>query len=293
MKPLIFLLLLVILSACADYTVNESYAGGVIEVYSESMDRTMDVTVILPESYQDASSGYPVIYLLHGATGNHMNWMEHPVRDGLVQGLADQYGIVFVMPDGDPFSFYLDSPWNDDSQFETFVAYELVSFIDENYNTLSGRSGRGITGLSMGGHGALYLSARNPGVYSVAGSMSGAVDLDVASWDLQQESIEGFMRQIAEMLGVEEIEPDFLVEHSVSNMVERMKENQIPLIIDCGIDDFLLDANRTLNRKLLEQGVPHDYIERPGQHDWPYWTNALLYQVLFISEVFRENGVLN
>ncbi len=293
MKALLFLLLVVMLSSCSERAANEAAAKEFHEVYSESMDRTLGVTVVLPGSYQAGQADYPVIYLLHGATGNNRSWTEDPVRDSLIHDLSDQYGIIFVMPDGDPFSFYIDSPWNPESQFETFVSYEVVSFIDDNFRTVAGRDGRAITGLSMGGHGALYLSARNPGLYSVAGSMSGADDIDAGRWNMPEENIRGFMERISEVLGSEHTDPDFLSEHSVSNMTGLMKENGIPLIIDCGIDDFLLEANRMMNSNLSDDGVPHDYIERPGRHDWPYWTNAILYQVLFISEVFRQNGVLN
>ncbi len=265
------------------------YAGeSEIEVYSESMNRSLPVSVVLPERYHHNNDLYPVIYLLHGAMGDHRSWLDEEPVKGLVQRLADQYNIIFVMPSGDNFSFYFDSPWNTDSQFEYHITREVIPTIDKKYRTLNDRGGRAVTGLSMGGHGALYLSARNPELFCVAGSMSGAVDLDVQNWDLPEESIAFFTESITQGLGHDQPVDDFLAGHSVSNMVDRLKENQLPLIIDCGIDDFLLDANRLLNKRLLESGVPHDYIERPGRHDWEYWANALLYQALFISEVFGK-----
>ncbi len=261
-----------------------------VEIYSPSMDRTLYASVVVPASYDDHEEPLPVIYLLHGAAGDHTNWLEETPEQGLIQRLSDAYQIIFVLPDGDPFSFYIDSPWNPESQFETHIIREVIPFIDDHYRTIADKTRRAITGLSMGGHGALYLSARNPELFAAAGSMSGAVDIDVEGWDIPEENIRGFLARMGQALGQEDLEEDFLSEHSVTNLVDQMKENGIPLIIDCGIDDFLLDANRELNSRLLEAGVPHDYIERPGAHTWEYWGNALPYHVLFISKVFRSSS---
>ncbi len=283
MKPLIgFSLLLVI-------TIHSLAASvDTLEIYSKSMDRTLPAAVVLPECYDDNSDPYPVIYLLHGATGSFTNWLEMTPEKGLVQRLADQYKIIFALPEGDRFSFYFDSPENENSQYETHITKEVIPFVDAQYHTIQDKGGRAITGLSMGGHGALYLSARNPDLFAAAGSMSGAVDMDVQQWDLPPEGNSFFIEQIGQVLGDIKKGAEFLADNSVTNMTGLMKKNNLPLIIDCGVDDFLLEANRTLNRRLLEDGVPHDYIERPGEHDWQYWGNALLYQVLFMSEVFKK-----
>src|SRR5690606_41468252 len=62
-------------------------------------------------------------------------------------------------------SWYWDSPIDPNYQYETFVSEELVKWIDKNYNTIASREGRAITGLSMGGHGGLYLGFRNLDVF--------------------------------------------------------------------------------------------------------------------------------
>jgi enterochelin esterase-like enzyme len=64
------------------------------------------------------------------------------------------------------------------------------------------------------------------------------------------------------------------------------------LIFDDGVDDFLIEANRELHRRLVANGTPHDYSERPGAHTWEYWQNSLSYHVLFFSKVFKETGSL-
>jgi enterochelin esterase-like enzyme len=64
-------------------------------------------------------------------------------------------------------------------------------------------------------------------------------------------------------------------------VVTKMKTNKLALIIDCGVDDFLLESNRELHRRLVYDKVAHDYTERPG-HILEYWENALPYHLLFL-----------
>jgi S-formylglutathione hydrolase FrmB len=63
----------------------------------------------------------------------------------------------------------------------------------------------------------------------------------------------------------------------------------VKLIIDCGTKDFLFESNKALHAKLLEGGIPHDYTERPGQHNWAYFANSLDYHLVFFRKVLAEN----
>ncbi len=258
-----------------------------LSVYSDSMNKYMPAAVVLPVCYDDNDDEYPVIYLLHGAYGDFKDWLVKLPDEGVVQSLANQYGIIFVLPEGGTFSFYLDSPWDDDSRYETHVALEVVQHVDRHYRTIESTSGRSITGLSMGGQGALFIATRHPGIFGAAGSMSGAVHLDIHSWDLPQDDIDRLFQGFVNTMGGNQFDPEFFKKNSATGLTGRMKENNIPLIIDCGVDDFLISANRELNSRLMRDSVPHTYIERPGRHDWTYWQQALPYHVLFFSEFFK------
>ena len=74
-------------------------------------------------------------------------------------------------------------------------------------------------------------------------------------------------------------------------MADKMKITKLKLVFDCGVDDFLVETNRELHRRLLYNHTPHDYTERPGTHTWDYWQNSLPYHVLFFFNVFKTNGV--
>ncbi len=259
-----------------------------LSIYSTSMNKNMPAAVVLPVCYDDNDDEYPVIYLLHGAYGDYMDWLVKLPDEGVVQSLADQYSIIFVLPEGGTFSFYLDSPWDEGSRYETHVAHEVVHYVDKHYRTIESTAGRAITGLSMGGQGALFIATRHPDIFGAAGSMSGAVHLDIHSWDLPQEDIDRLYQGFVNTMGGDQFDPDFFKKNSATGLTKQMKENNMPLIIDCGVDDFLISANRELNRRLNRDYVPHTYIERPGRHDWTYWQQALPYHVLFFSEYFKN-----
>ena len=265
-----------------------SYAAKVdsLEVASTAMSKTYKAAVVLPNSYTKSKNTFPVLYLLHGAYGHFGDWLKSTPNKELVKNLADQYNIIIVMPEGETFSFYLDSPVNKGSQFETYITQEVIQKVDKTYRTIATKNGRVITGLSMGGHGALYLSAKHPELFCAAGSMSGAVDMSTM---LNRDSSAQIIKLIEPVFGDKSNDIKMYEQHAVLNMADKIKENKLPLIIDCGVDDFLIEANRELHRRLVYNKVEHDYTERPGAHTWEYWENSLPYHVLFFSKILNKN----
>ncbi|MBO0948972.1 alpha/beta hydrolase [Fibrella forsythiae] len=241
-----------------------------LDVPSKVMNRAMRAAVVLPESYANLKNTLPVLYLLHGGGGQFSDWLKQTPDKALVQKLADQYNLIIVMPEGDRLSGYLDSPVQKDNLFETYLTKEVIDKIDNTYRTIRDRKGRVITGLSMGGHGALYLATRHPDLYCAAGSMSGALDLNQANWRIAPEFAKQIEPQFTRILGAPGSTPDYYAANSVVNMVDKLKANKLPLIIDCGVDDFLIEPNRELHRRLVYAKVEHDYTEHPGGHTWGY-----------------------
>ena len=163
--------------------------------------------------------------------------------------------------------------------YETYIADELVKWVDNNYKTIKSRTGRAITGLSMGGHGGLYLAFKHQDIFGAAGSMSGGVDLRPFpnNWD------------ISKRLGTYSAYPERWEQNSVVNMLHLLTPKSLSLIIDCGTEDFFFKVNENLHQKLLERNIPHDYITRPGAHNWTYWANAVQYQLLYMNKFFASN----
>jgi S-formylglutathione hydrolase FrmB len=245
-----------------------------VQTYSAVMKKNIKAVVVKPDKYND-SQEYPVVYLLHGYGGNYADWTSKAA--GFKQA-ADLYNMIIVCPDGAVGSWYWDSPVDPQFQYETYVSKELVSFIDGKYKTIKDRRGRAITGLSMGGHGALYLAFKHQDVFGAAGSMSGGVDIRPFpnNWDM------------AKRLGTYAEQPERWEKNTVSNMLQLLTPNTLALIIDCGTEDFFFKVNENLHQQLLFRNIPHDYITRPGSHNWPYWNNAIQYQLHYMNNFFAK-----
>lgn len=157
-----------------------------IKVHGKSLDGNLsgepadrDVSVYLPPSYRtSASRRYPVIYLLHGYTNSDIGWFGPEGRGSFVNGntmtaAADRaYGAglgeaILVMPDahtvyqGSMFSNSLTT-----GDWESFIAKDMVEYMDSHYRTISSRDGRGLAGHSMGGYGTFRIAAKYPEVFS-------------------------------------------------------------------------------------------------------------------------------
>jgi len=256
--------------------------------YSQSLKKEMRYAITFPESYKESEKNYPVVYLLHGAGGNFSNWHTSVKKSGLLPDLANQYEMLIVTPEVGPFSYYYDSPLMDTVRYSSYIVIDLIKEIDENYRTIASREGRAITGLSMGGHGAIMLSAENPDLFYAAGSMSGVMNIDTDQWDIDEERKELRKEQQLEMLGKINYKAPFS-SYTAVGLIGKMKQNDVRMIIDCGTKDFLLKTNRQMHQLLLAAGVPHDYIERPGAHNWEYWTEAIPYHFLFFKQQLKKH----
>jgi S-formylglutathione hydrolase FrmB len=245
-----------------------------VATYSTVMNKEIKAAVVTPDSYSTGQA-LPVVYLLHGYGGNYSNWLTN-VKE--INGLSDQYRLMIVCPDGNIGSWYFDSPIDKNYRYETYIIQELIPWIDGHYTTIASPRGRGITGLSMGGHGALYLAFRHQDVFGTAGSMSGGVDFRPFpnNWE------------IAQRLGNYAEYPDNWEQNTVINLLHLLKPNSLSLIIDCGSEDFFYQVNCQLHEQLLYRNIPHDFISRPGVHNWAYWKNSVPYQLLFMHQFFSN-----
>ncbi len=247
-----------------------------LEIYSAKMNKKIPTIVITPSKYKDKDTKFPVLYLLHGLSDDHTKWIKTVPA---IKDLADQYQLMIVCPDGGYGSWYLDSPIDPSYQYETFLANELLTFIDAKYRTIANKGGRIITGLSMGGHGALYIASRNAEKFVAAGSMSGAVDM----WKLGFESgNDGF--DVPKRLGDFKTNEALWKKHSIVFNTPKLKEANLHYYIDCGTEDFLIEENRELHRRMVHEKIPHEYVERPGNHSWEYWSNAIVYQLAYLNQ---------
>ena len=263
MKSLFLFILVLLLDIIQAGTADK------VQIYSVSMGKNIPTLVVLPDHYAQSDLHFNTLLLLHGHGGNYMDWQSHTD----LRPYADQFQFIIVCPDGSRNSWYLDSPVDQDSQYETFIIDEFIPWLENEYRI----NDIAITGLSMGGHGALYLSIRHPKLFSAASSMSGGVALMHAtkSWD------------IAQKLGPYEKFPHRWEQYSIVGIISDLETLAFPVLIDCGTDDFFIGINRELHRILLEKGIKHVYTEFPGAHTWEYWVHALDYHLFYLQHQFK------
>jgi S-formylglutathione hydrolase FrmB len=115
-----------------------------VTTYSSSMKKNIKAVIIRPDNYESATE-LPVLYLLHGYSGNYADWI---IKANGFEKAADLYNMIIVCPDGGFGSWYWDSPIDSAFRYETYIAKELVQWIDSKYKTIKKRQGRGITGLA-------------------------------------------------------------------------------------------------------------------------------------------------
>ena len=270
------LLLIVLTMAACGARLNAARID-TLQVFSSVMQKEIPCLVIVPDRADSDTSRLNTVYLLHGWSGNYSSWLQDAPQ---LPEFADRWGLLLVCPDGGYASWYLDSPVDTSIRYETHVAEELVACIDSLYPTASNPSHRAIAGLSMGGHGALYLGIRHSETFGIAGSMAGGFNHlgNPGKWNLQS------------LLGNPETNRTNWVNASIVGLLKGHSGEFPMLLIDCGLDDFFLDSNRQAREILLERNIPHVYTERPGAHTGDYWGEVVQYQLWYFVNYFRKSG---
>ena len=265
---------------CFSFFSSDAASVDTTLIYSKSMHKNVKCVVIKPDAYSDETKRFPVVYLLHGWSGDYSNWVS--MAPDLLKSV-DENEFLVVCPDGAYNSWYFDSPMDTAMKYETNIALEIPAHIDEHYRTITDRTARAISGLSMGGHGALLIAIRHKDIFGAAGSMSGGVDIRPFpdNWEIKN------------YLGDYTNHQDNWNKNTVINIVDELQNGDLKIIFDCGVDDFFLQVNRNLHQKLLDKKIEHDYVERPGEHNWAYWNNSIKFQLLFFREYFILHKVLN
>ncbi len=145
--------------------------------HSPSIGTEVGYNVYLPPHYNDPAqrdTRYPVLYFLHGATGNENSdaaGVAHLVARLIRENKVPP--VIVVFPNGGPRSGYRDHP-DSNQKVETMIIQELLPRIDRELRTQPTREARTIFGFSMGGAGAVRFALTYPNLFSAAGAWAGA-----------------------------------------------------------------------------------------------------------------------
>lgn len=233
---------------------------------SKNLPKPDTTWVFKPKNYNETQK-LPVIFLLHGYSGNYKQW--NSIMDA--QKYADEYGFIIVCPDGLFDSWYLNSPAKKDWQYESFFFDELYPNIKSKYKVDNRYIF--ISGLSMGGHGALYLFIKKPELFTSAGSTSGGVMLRDFSAKYGLNAL----------LGNPSKEDKIWDEYSVVPNIYKLQNTNKPFIFDCGSEDFFYAYNNDLKKKADELKLKATYISQPGAHNKAYWEKSIKQQFAYFK----------
>ena len=245
-------------------------------VHSTLLGGRADVTLWAPSTPKPAD--LPLVILLHGVYGSHWAWalkgrVHHTARRLIEAGEIPP--MALAMPSdglrGDGTAYVPLASGN----YERWIVDEVPLVAREAVPEVTEVSPRFISGLSMGGFGALRLGARHPDVFRGISAHSAATSLKTLSPFLAEPFPVG----------------DSTVEDSTA--VEALVRNRAslpPVRFDCGVDDFLIGHNRDLHAALDQAQVTHEYQEFPGGHTWEYWEQNVEHSLRFFARILSGAG---
>ncbi len=254
------------------YSVNNVPHGTLSRVWYDSptLEQQRRMTVYLPAAY-DGKKAFPVMYLLHGHGGDETAWGDLGRASQIMDNLIAEgkcVPMIVVMPNGNPTCNAAPGWWHegmytpDGNAFnqrgakatmeESFM--DIVNYVDSHYKTIKKRSGRAVTGLSMGGGHTFGISRLYPEVFDYYGLQSAAARM--------QQNDAKFDEQMA-----------------------RLFASKPKLFwIAIGKEDFLMQMNTQLRGYLDEHHYPYEYYENDGGHIWRNWR---IYLTLFAQKIFK------
>lgn len=235
-----------------------------------------EFAVYLPPSYlRNPDRTYPTVYLLHGINGGAAEWATRDIDDR-IDRLVRRKGIaesVVVMPDGESL-WYVDSsasPWR------SMFVQEMVPTVDRWYRTKPRRGMRGLTGVSMGGHGAFTIGWSQPQLFSSIASHMGALDLPPLAGSQEDQARNAGETPTVQVTGHD---PEFLKRYRY-------------FFDACADDDFrFAEAARVMSNELTAKDVPHRTVIYPeGRHNDACWVPRLFRSFDLHSDGFRRHGL--
>jgi S-formylglutathione hydrolase FrmB len=235
------------------------------------------VRLLLPADHDALpTGGWPVLYLLHGATGSHLDW----TASTDVESLTAPTDLLVVMPDGGDWGWYSDW-WNGGAggppAWETFHVTELRQLLERNWGAGSQRA---VAGLSMGGQGAMVYAARHPDLFRAAASFSGVLDTVGG----------GAYTPTQATWGDPAVQLDVWQAHNPLDLAAGLRGLDLfvsfgdgeagpfdsGVVPDGDLEGWINGMDQSFVGKLAELGIPATVDEYgPGTHSWPYWQREL------------------
>jgi len=259
-------------------------------LFSQSVNTTIKFYAILPDGYSKRSERYPVLYLLHGLTGNYTDW----VRLSNIVRYAKEYRLIIITPEGKD-GWYSNSISSQNSNYEGYIVNDVIPIIEKKYRILQSRFNRAIAGLSMGGYGAIKFGLKYPGKFFFVAGMSPAIQFPKGLEDsaiVARRSKESTIN-LRSIFGT--TQNDTWNENDVFYLAEHADAKSLPYFyLTVGSQDGILelpDLTHNFASALRKKGAAFEMHETAGAHDWKFWDKEIeivLQRILEISGKKRK-----
>jgi putative cell wall-binding protein len=233
--------------------------------------------VYLPPSYlTEPDRRFPTVYLLHGINGGNREWEPRRIDERL-DAMLVEHGIaesIVVMPDGESL-WYVDSS---DAPWRSMFTSELLPLVDAEYRTIDDRAMRGVSGVSMGGHGAFTVGWAHPELFGSIASHMGALSLP---------PLAGTPAEVAANA------PEAPVTQASARTPEFLSSYRY-FFDACRDDEFRFgEAVEAMRGQLTAKLVAHTAEVYPeGRHNDECWVPKLWRSFGMHSDAFRERGLV-
>ncbi len=256
---------------------------------SKILGHPVSYCVFLPPSYDsDQARKFPVLYFLHGL-GESSQTLLDAGGWNLIENLWEQKQIgdfVIVTPSADR-SFYVNSR-DGKVRYEDFFIREFLPFIESHYRIQAERRTRGITGISMGGYGALRFAFRYPQLFGSVSAHSAALVAELPAVQASDPQSEGLARVMGGAFG-SPFDRAFWDRNNPFTLVEEgTHPTGMAIYFDCGTEDlFGFDGGaQAFHNLLVAKKIPHEFHLYPGGHDWTYFAEHFPASLEFHSRAF-------
>jgi S-formylglutathione hydrolase FrmB len=262
---------------------------------SRLLKQVIRYCVYLPAGYDAGAAEhparrYPVLYFLHGL-GDNEQTLFNSGGWTLVDDLRNRHKLgdfLIVAPEGRR-TFYINS--DDGSvRYNDFFLQEFIPHIEGKYRIHSGRAGRAISGISMGGYGALRFAFAHPELFSAVSAQSAAL-ITESPQALDSASQTG--TPLGGVLGAVFGKPINVAHWNANSPFVLAKRNapalrKTAIYFNCGQDDnygFEKGA-AALHEELQKESVKHEYHAYPGDHGLTYFLSHFAEVMEFHSKAF-------
>lgn len=282
----------VIVIFCLATLAADARAAGRAEcrsVQSKILGGAVAYCAILPPSYDaDMARRYPVLYFLHGLGENEQVLLNSGGMN-LVNDLweQNQLGEFVIVTPAAGRSFYINSR-DGKARYEDFFVRELIPAMESRYRLRASRGARGISGVSMGGYGALHLALAHPELFVAVSAHSAALIQISAKATVSGGQAEALGRIVGPAFGAP-FDPAYWKRESPFTLVrEKRQPAGLKIYFDCGTEDdlgFNVGA-KAFHELLASRGIPHEFHLYPGGHDASYVAEHLPASLEFHSQAF-------